>query len=61
MYMTGNNAFYTHSDGGYINVSVTNITNAIVLGIVLLTKRKLSYTHNRRCTFDRRTGDLTCA
>jgi hypothetical protein len=29
MYMTGDNAFYTHSEGGFINVCVTNVTNAI--------------------------------
>ncbi|KAF5869647.1 uncharacterized protein Bfra_010844 [Botrytis fragariae] len=39
MYMTGNNAFYTRSEGGYIN---------------------LSYTYNSRCSFDGKTGDLTC-
>ncbi|APA14930.1 hypothetical protein SS1G_14379 [Sclerotinia sclerotiorum 1980 UF-70] len=40
LYMTGNNAFYTHNEGGYIN---------------------LSYRYNGgRCTFDKRTGDLTC-
>ncbi|RDW65980.1 hypothetical protein BP6252_09615 [Coleophoma cylindrospora] len=40
MYMTGQNQFYTHSEGGYIN---------------------LSYRYNgARCSFDQRTGDLTC-
>ncbi|TGO15300.1 hypothetical protein BTUL_0042g00710 [Botrytis tulipae] len=39
MYMTGNNQFFTHSDGGFIN---------------------LSYRYNSRCSFDGRTGDLSC-
>ncbi|KAF7939706.1 hypothetical protein BELL_1014g00060 [Botrytis elliptica] len=39
MYISGNNAFYTRSEGGYIN---------------------LSYRYNSRCTYDGKTGDLTC-
>ncbi|TGO59606.1 hypothetical protein BOTNAR_0159g00050 [Botryotinia narcissicola] len=39
MYMTGNNQFYTHSEGGYIN---------------------LSYRYNSRCSFDGKSGDLSC-
>ncbi|KAF4554112.1 Hypothetical protein D9617_5g069880 [Elsinoe fawcettii] len=40
MYIAGPNAFWTRSDGGYIN---------------------LSYRYNpQRCSFDQRTGDLTC-
>ncbi|ATZ49215.1 hypothetical protein BCIN_04g03920 [Botrytis cinerea B05.10] len=39
MYMTGNNQFYTHSEGGYIN---------------------LSYRYNNRCSFDQKSGDLSC-
>ncbi|KAJ4393369.1 hypothetical protein N0V93_002577 [Gnomoniopsis smithogilvyi] len=40
MYMTGNNKFFTKSDGGYAN---------------------LAYTYNSKCTFDQKTGDLSCA
>ncbi|KAI9150876.1 hypothetical protein HJFPF1_10653 [Paramyrothecium foliicola] len=40
MYLGGNNAFWTHAEGGYIN---------------------LSYSYNgNRCSFDSKTGDLTC-
>jgi hypothetical protein len=56
MYMDAPNQFLTDSDNGFINVS-----SWLGKGMtMILTKTKLAYRYDDRCTFDANTGDLTC-
>lgn len=67
MYVSGNNQFYTHGDGGYINVScifmleLSSLYRVATTLTLAASLEKLAYVYdNTRCAFDRATGDLTC-